>query len=73
MEEVAEDVSYITPPPPCTARDLLQLEEVLTQHRLLSVLLYGSASVRKHKLEDLFKQSPPSWRLLMPFQRFLFL
>lgn len=43
---------------------LLQLEEVLTQHLLAlssSIFTYGPASVRKHKLEDLFKQLPTPW------------
>lgn len=56
---------------------LLQLEgsaySAHTTNELVSVLIYGLASVRKHKLHDLFKQLPTSCCLPMPFQHFFFL
>lgn len=63
-------------PPPCTARDPAATAGggaySAKANTSSSRLIYSPTSVTKHKPEDLFKQSPPSWRLLMPFQRFLY-
>lgn len=64
-----------SPSPPCTARDPAATAggSAYSAHgssELLSTLIYGPASVRKHKLEDLFKQLPTSWCLVIAVSAF---
>lgn len=64
-----------SPSPPRTARDPAATAggSAYSAHastELLSMLIYGPASVRKHKLEDLFKPSPTSWCLVIAVSAF---